>query len=294
MTHLEFLNDFNFRFNNLFSNQAPGLNSYEISLVLTQAQDDILKAYCNPKGNKFQEGYDMSPKRQIDFSKITDTIKCKETTDGDKLVDDSPSVMYSIPNNILQIINEVLKVQWVEDGKTYTKNLQVVPLLYTDLEQLFSEPFHEPTKNKAWRIITTGIPNMTLDDNNKNISTVQLFYHTGETPKAYTIRYIRKPYPIIVEDLEQYGLSIDGYTYSGVKVKDSTRMRDIPVEDEDGNPIVSVPRQYEACELPEELHTEIVQRAVELAKSMYQGNLADMITVGNQSSTNLGIIPNTK
>ena len=75
MNNKEFFNEFNFRFNNLFSNQAPGLDTYEISLLLTQAQDEIVKAYSNPKKNKLQEGYDMSRRRQLDFSAITKTMK---------------------------------------------------------------------------------------------------------------------------------------------------------------------------------------------------------------------------
>ena len=52
------------------SNQAPGLDEYEKSVFLTKAQDEIVKNYFNPKGNKYQEGFDGNEKRQIDFSMI--------------------------------------------------------------------------------------------------------------------------------------------------------------------------------------------------------------------------------
>lgn len=39
-------------------------------MFLTKAQDEIVKAYFNPKTNKVQEGFDGNEKRQIDFSMI--------------------------------------------------------------------------------------------------------------------------------------------------------------------------------------------------------------------------------
>ena len=65
----------------------------------------------------------------------------------------------------------------------------------------------------------------------------------------------------VVEDLSDSGLSIDG-------IKTITE-----------------------CELPTELHQEIVQRAVELAKAAYIGDLSSTVGIGNLSSTNIGIIP---
>lgn len=58
MTTSEFSNQFDVLYNNIMSNQAPGLDEYEKSVFLTKAQDEIVKAYFNPKGNKFLEGFD--------------------------------------------------------------------------------------------------------------------------------------------------------------------------------------------------------------------------------------------
>ena len=80
---------------------------------------------------------------------------------------------------------------------------------------------------------------------------------------TYQIRYVKRPKPIILEDLSKYtsDLSIDG-------IKTITE-----------------------CELPTELHQEILQRAVELAKAAYIGDLSSTVGIGNLSSTNIGIIP---
>lgn len=74
MTLQEFNTNFDLLYNNIASNQAPGLDEYEKSVFLTKAQLELVKNYFNPKGNKYQEGFDQSPKRQLDFSTITDLM----------------------------------------------------------------------------------------------------------------------------------------------------------------------------------------------------------------------------
>ena len=68
MTTNEFEWEFDVLYNNIASNAAPGINSYEKSVLLTKAQDELIKNYFNPQGNKYKEGFDGSAKRQIDFS----------------------------------------------------------------------------------------------------------------------------------------------------------------------------------------------------------------------------------
>ena len=63
MTNSEFSNEFDVLYNNITSNQAPGLDEYEKSVFLTKAQDEIVKAYFNPKTNKVHEGFDGNEKR---------------------------------------------------------------------------------------------------------------------------------------------------------------------------------------------------------------------------------------
>jgi hypothetical protein len=53
MDSTEFSNQFDLLYNNITSNQAPGLSEYEKSVFLTKAQDEIVKNYFSPqsKGN---------------------------------------------------------------------------------------------------------------------------------------------------------------------------------------------------------------------------------------------------
>ena len=70
MSTEEFSDQFDVLYNNITSNQAPGLNEYEKLVFLTKAQDEIIKNYFTnkPNGNKYQEGIEDSAKRYSDFS----------------------------------------------------------------------------------------------------------------------------------------------------------------------------------------------------------------------------------
>ena len=75
-------NMFDVLYNNITSNQAPGLNAYEKSVFLTKGQDETIKNYFNPKskGNNTQEGFDGSVKRQVDFSMLTTVATTSATS----------------------------------------------------------------------------------------------------------------------------------------------------------------------------------------------------------------------
>lgn len=78
MTIQEFSDQFDVLYNNITSNQAPGLNEYEKSLFLTKAEKEIVKNHftANSKGNDIGQGFDDSAKRQADFSILMKTDKC--------------------------------------------------------------------------------------------------------------------------------------------------------------------------------------------------------------------------
>ena len=84
MTAEEFSNQFDVLYNNITSNQAPGLNEYEKSVFLTKAQNEIVKNYftANSKGNNIGQGFDDSAKRQADFSCLMKTMTCGSGSSG--------------------------------------------------------------------------------------------------------------------------------------------------------------------------------------------------------------------
>lgn len=84
MTAEEFSNQFDVLYNNITSNQAPGLTEYEKSVFLTKGQNEIVKNYftANSKGNTIGQGFDDSAKRQADFSCLMKTGSCALVTIG--------------------------------------------------------------------------------------------------------------------------------------------------------------------------------------------------------------------
>lgn len=298
-------NMFDVLYNNITSNQAPGLNAYEKSVFLTKGQDEILKNYFNPKskGNNTQEGFDGSAKRQVDFSMLTtvattsvtsytyslvsgktdkdgkpvysrtETTAPKSTysyteaydSEGNVLKDEKDNVLYirnegtdvsdfgtplfdmrentksiTLPSKLMYAINEMVEV--TRNNKAVL--LQVVPVKFDEYSRLMCKPYKRPLKYQAWRLT-----------NNDVVNKADIVVGPSDTLTKYTIRYVRRPNPIIVSDLD--GLTIEGKSTAT------------------------------ECELDPILHEEILQRAVELAKIAWtntgQDNLQAVIQAGQRS-----------
>lgn len=262
MTNQEFSNQFDVLYNNVMSNQAPGLDEYEKSVFLTKAQNEIVLSYFNPKGNKYTEGFDGNERRQIDFSMLTRVAT--ETTFSAANYDPRTAGVKSVamPDDVLVFVNESLTV--TRDTKTVY--LSVVPISYIEYSRQMSKPFKRPTHYQAWRLInSTDTPAGECD----------LIAGPNDTITKYTARYIKRPLPIILVPLE--GLSIGGYL--GRDGSDDL----VSVEDS------STATSGIECELDPILHEDILQRAVELAKAAYTGDLSSQVGLGNSSQTNLGV-----
>lgn len=378
MTIEEMSNQFDVHYNNITSNQAPGLDEYEKSVFLTKAQNELVKAYFSPALNKTQNGFDDSPIRQADFSTIISNCTLNKITNPTNHLKcfDKRAIAYELPADLFISLNE----QLFSGSVPYT----VVPITFIDYNRLMSKPYKYPLKYQAWRMITknltvdsiesvkkyitigtqenyysitiasncgkkirfevkvvskdSGVPqpptiteqtdsvkivcsipqgfSMTrywslflleegpnynelmkyvkpfsnqegesswpacIIPENAPTKTLAYIENNGGTPPhqasiaeivgrfndsenlEYNIRYIRKLKPIILVDLADIDneLSIEGHQE--------------PME----------------SELPSELHEDILQRAVELAKAAYSGTLQDTISLGAVSGTEKGIV----
>lgn len=240
MTTQEFSSEFDVLYNNIMSNQAPGLDEYEKSVFLTKAQNEILKNYFNPKGNKYQEGFDDNQKRQIDFSTLIRVVKPEAVGEESSYTKmDDRSKLYTLPKDILFIINETVKL----NTGSNSKYLSIVPVSFDEYNRLMSKPYKCPLKNQGWRL---------LQSNNSGISEIIV---VGGTISEYKLRYIRRPKPIILTVLNE--------TYSNVSIDGLTAITE--------------------CELDPILHPEILQRAVELAKASYTGDIKSIVELGQRT-----------
>lgn len=249
MTCEEFSDQFDVLYNNIMSNAAPGLNEYEKSVFLTKAQNEIVKNYFNAGGNKYKEGFDGSAKRQMDFSMLMKQASLSASSTSSSF--DPRAEVYKFPADLFIVVNESIVLK---SGAVVKAVRQVIPISYDEYTRIMSKPYKEPLKNQAWRLITgkeSSAPLAELIRNSNDKS------YTAQ----YNIRYVKKPSPIIVADL----LSTVG---------------DVSIDD------ISVKTE---CELSSEIHGEILQRAVELAKAAYasdqngQLQMQNQITVGQRS-----------
>lgn len=266
MTNSEFSNQFDVLYNNIMSNQAPGLDEYEKSVFLTKAQDEIVKAYFNPKGNKFLEGFDGNEQRQIDFSMLMKTSIVESSAFGDPQFDlrDDGIKSVPIPPDVLSFVNEKLQVT----RSNQVVVLAIIPISYTEYTLKMSKPYKRPLNYQAWRLI---------DNTSGTSRKADVIAGPNDTLVRYIARYVKKPTPIILSPLE--GISIGGYFG----------------EDSNGDLVPATDTTTEVvkgieCELDPILHEDILQRAVELAKAAYTGDLTSQLALGQSSETNKGVV----
>lgn len=72
MTNQEFENEFDILYNNIMSNQAPGLDSYEKSVFLTNAQEQLILSYYNGK-NSYNESFERTEEIRRYLSSLVKT-----------------------------------------------------------------------------------------------------------------------------------------------------------------------------------------------------------------------------
>ena len=252
-------NQFDVLFNNITSNQAPGLNEYEKSIFLTKAQNEIVKNYFLPQSNAKQAGFDANQKRQADFSMLMENASQYPITATVKF--DPRSLVFSYPQKMFILINE--QIVFTQQGAETPLGIrQVIPISYDEYTRLMSKPYKEPLKYQAWRLLTSkSTPQAGSTDESKPTAEIILTTKdrtswANDVRTEYHIRYLRRPNPIVLIDLVQTlgeDLSIEGVT------------------------------EETPCELDPMLHEEILQRAVELAKVAWQGDLNAAIQTGQRS-----------
>jgi hypothetical protein len=181
MTTAEFKDELNVIYENINKNGAPGLDDYEISVILTHAQEMFLRAMVaqDPSANEFPA--------LISVVTITGP-----TTSG---IDSGYS--FNIPSDWMILL----------DGKvlnTSGDELRVRPISSDVYAMKLSKPYSYPPRRTAWR----------LPQQEGSNTAAEIRVRPGFIPTTYRLRYLRKPTPIIVTNLAVLTppASIDGLT----------------------------------------------------------------------------------
>jgi hypothetical protein len=245
MTTQEFSTEFDLLWDNLRYNNSgySSLNEYEKSVFLTKAQDELIKNYFNPKGNKYGEGFDDSAKRNSDFSELITTETISGSTSGGTTSIDSRSRYFDVVGDVYFIINESIDIE--EDYVAGAIRNSVLPLTFEQYSALSRKVYFEPPKRVSWRLMK----------NSTNVSSVEIITHTKYTDPDYSIkykvRYVKKPVPIILEII-------------GTKDSEGILTTGESIDGEVG---------VTQCELNPIMHREIISRAIVLANNSLSGNL---------------------
>lgn len=151
MTPREFSDQFDVLYNNVTSNQAPGLNEYEKSVFLTKGQSQLLNEYFNNRTDGVGGGFDGSQRRQYDFSGLIRTENLyninafsERVTPTEKL--DRRSQVFLFPENYFLAVNEIIS----DTRYQYS----VLPISYAEYQRLMLKPYNFPVKRGVWRLLT--------------------------------------------------------------------------------------------------------------------------------------------
>ena len=237
----EFSAEFDILYNNIASNLAPGLDEYEKSVFLTKAQDELVKNYFNKQGNKYQQSYGDSSKRNISLENLIDVYSAPLEYRTDVIKVDVRSLVLSNPPDALIILNESVRAE-TSPGKFTQFN--VIELSPEEYNRVLSRPYSRPPIGVVWKL-KSG-----TDIENSNALYEYIMPIDNEDTQVY-FRYVMKPFPIILENLE--GITINNES------SEST------------------------CRLDDSIHPEILQRAVELAKAAYIGDINSIVELGKRS-----------
>ena len=203
MTTDEFKDELNVIYENINKGGAPGLDDYEISVILSNAQEELVKAAPD----------------EIFPSLVTVADISSPTITG---IDSGYS--FNLPDDWLKFLNE--KVTDVS-GDT----LRVIPIDVVEYTTKMSKAYNYPIRRTAWRLMLDASSN----------TAVEIRVRPGFVPTTYSLRYLRRPTPIIVADLSLLtpAASIDGLT------------------------------AITQCELADRYHRDIIKYASQLAEQYY-------------------------
>tara|TARA_R110002124_G_scaffold97959_3_gene243218 strand:+ start:1999 stop:2799 length:801 start_codon:yes stop_codon:yes gene_type:complete len=266
MTVNEFSNEFDLLYDNA-SMSAPGLDLYEKSVFLTQAQEVIVKeAYSGYTASGVSFEGSEKRRRQLselvrDYKKYTQ-LDLAGTTAGyargvdtgvpytgqDRLV--SSSQMFQLPNDLMYILHETITISDPSDPSLNQKIIDVVPITHDEYNVKKNNPFQKPNKRKAWRL------DLFMDGANMKVEILAI-----NIIDMYHCRYIKVPTPIILTnfetdpDLTGLNLTIGGSNTSSTS------------------------------ELNPEIHRDILLRGVDLAVLAAREN-----SLQNRTNTNKSIV----
>lgn len=193
-TTTEWRTEFDLLYNNILSDQAPGLNDYERSVILTQAQEEVvITLYSGRRLEPFESTEEVTEYLSNLVKQVTLTT---EKSGSEKISNDSH--FYTLPSDLWFKTFEkaIIKDDSLDCKGTKEREVIVVPVTQDEYDRTVNNPF----KWHNSRRVLSLTPTMFTTELISKYDIVK-----------YIVRYLRKPNPIILSDLTN-GLSINGET----------------------------------------------------------------------------------
>lgn len=222
----EWENGFDLLYQNITSNQAPGLNAYEKSVFLTEAEYAIVIGLYN---GTLKHSFEETEELTAYLNSLVCQVDCQKSNCAPHIVDNS--TVFGLPEDLLFRTLEMCTINVAGCG---TKKAIVVPVTQDEFWRTYRNPFKRHNNDRVLRL---SYGSADADDNGLYRQDYSELVSDNEIVK-YTVRYLRKPEPIILCDLED-GLSIEGET------------------------------EAKTCKLNEHLHQAILEEAVRRAKAVW-------------------------
>lgn len=199
-------------------------NEYEKSYFLTKAQEELVISLYNGRntsGDSFEKTEEL--RRLLNNLIVTYKQPLSEENYNDLALTDK-SYLVPIFDDVMYIIYEAVRLKDDSLGCYNGTVINVQPITHDEYNKIKDNPFRGPTRYKALRLDTN-------DNQPENCVEIISKYTCDE----YIARYIKKLNPIILADLDNTNVSIDGQT------------------------------KKRGCELNSILHEYILERAVDMA-----------------------------
>jgi hypothetical protein len=198
MTLSEFSEEFDLLYNNLTSNSAPPLDEYEKSVLLTQAQERLVRSYYDAFKNATNEGFEANEERTRELATIVkNVISTSPVTDAARALKTN-SRFFALATDVMYLIFEEATLSSLDlclNGKICS----IKAVKHDEYRYLINNPFKKPSESTVFKL------------NVSPTSVIELIADENATVAKYQYRYLKYPSPIVLGTLTG-GLTINGIT----------------------------------------------------------------------------------
>lgn len=198
MTVEEFSNEFDTLLNSYYTANNIGdttnpasieLDEYEKSMFLTKAQEQLIIEIYSGKNN-VGDRFEGTEETRRYIEKLIKTAILTEKEEGTGLSD--KSVFFRLPDDLWFITYEAVTISDDNAGCHNSMTSDVIPITQDEYYRISGNPFREPSFRRAFRL-----------DYGDNIVEIISKYNISK----YTVRYLSKPSPIILIDLNDLSIN---------------------------------------------------------------------------------------